>query len=122
MDFGTRRPLGLAGFLIASQPSTYLGQWLATHSGSRKFAEIGVQPRFAASVTPFECGATAVTTIGGCGFWAGLVIAPCSISGICVFSVVTWKNCPCSRYGGSPFQMSSTMLIDSRKMALRSFL
>ena len=31
--------------------------------------EIGFQPRFAASVTPFECGATAVTTIGGCGFW-----------------------------------------------------
>jgi len=30
---------------------------------------MGVQPRLAASVTPFECGATAVTTIGGCGFW-----------------------------------------------------
>ncbi len=50
------------------------------------------------------------------------MIAPCPISGICVFCVVTEKNCPVRLYGASPFQMSSTMLIDSRKMALRSFL
>ena len=25
------------------RPSTYFGQWLATHCGSRKFAEIGFQ-------------------------------------------------------------------------------
>ncbi len=50
-----------------SQPSTYFGQWLFTQIGSRKLAEIGSQPRAAASVTPLENGATAVTTIGGCG-------------------------------------------------------
>ena len=48
---------------IATQPSWYLGQCEATHSGSRKLAEIGDQPRLAASVTPFENGATAVTQL-----------------------------------------------------------
>lgn len=85
-------------------------------------AETGVQPRFAASVTALECGATAVITIGGCGFWYGPRIVPCPISGIMVFTVVTSKNCPFRLYGASPAQMSSTMLIDSRKIALRSFL
>ena len=42
-----------------------------TQAGIRKFAEIGSQPRAAASVTPFENGATAVTTIGGCGRCSG---------------------------------------------------
>ena len=27
------------------------------------------QPRAAAAATPFECGTTTVTTMGGCGFW-----------------------------------------------------
>jgi len=53
----------------AAQPSAYFGQCDLTHCGSRKLAEIGSQPRFAASVTPFEKGSTAVTTMGGCGFW-----------------------------------------------------
>ena len=44
------------------------------------------------------------------------------VAGAVLIAVVTWKNCPCRLYGGSPFQMSSTMLIDSRKMAFRSFL
>ena len=66
----------------AAQPSTYFGQWLLTHSGIRKFAEIGSQPRAAASVTPLENGATAVTTIGGCGFCSGLGRKPWPISGI----------------------------------------
>ena len=48
---------------------------------------MGVQPRLAASVTPLECGATAVTTIGGCGFWNGLRIVPWPISGIIVLPV-----------------------------------
>src|SRR6185295_873133 len=122
MDFATRQSAPFASRLDSLQPSTYFGQWLATHSGRRKFAEIGVQPRFAASVTPFECGATAVTTIGGCGFWYGFRIDPCPISGIEVFSVVTCKKLPFSWYGDSFAQMSSTMLIDSRKIALRSFL
>src|SRR5438128_8739432 len=94
MDLATRQSAPLASRPDSLQPSSYFGQWLATHCGSRKLAEIGFQPRFAASVTPLECGATAVTTIGGCGFWYGLRIAPCPISGICVFAVVTEKNCP----------------------------
>src|SRR6185436_16030852 len=62
IDLATRQFAPSAFFPMASQPSTYRGQCDATHSGSRKLAEIGCQPRFAASVTPFECGATAVTT------------------------------------------------------------
>src|SRR5688572_126003 len=122
MDLATRQSAPFGVLPVATQPSWYFGQCDATHSGSRKLAEIGAQPRFAASVTPFECGATAVTTIGGCGFWNGLMMRPWPISRIFVFSVVTLKNCPDRLYGASPAQMSSTMLIDSRKMALRSFL
>src|SRR5258706_10198523 len=50
------------------------------------------------------------------------MIAPCPISRILVFAVVTSKKFPFRSYGASFAQMSSTMLIDSRKMALRSFL
>src|SRR4051812_50167971 len=113
MDFATRQSAP-SGFLFTDvTPSTYRGQWLATHSGRRKLAEIGFQPRFAASVTPFECGATAVTTIGGGGFLEGLVIAPCPISRIWGFSGVAGKNCPRSRYGGPPLPKSGTPFIYS---------
>src|SRR5882724_9335011 len=72
MLLATRQFAGCAGRPARSQPSTYLGQWLLTQAGMRKFAEIGSQPRAAASVTPLENGATAVTTIGGCGRCSGL--------------------------------------------------
>src|SRR5258708_28621080 len=49
------------------QPCSYIGQCEATQGGCRKLAEIGVQPRSAAAITPFEKGATTVTTIGGRG-------------------------------------------------------
>ena len=81
MLLATRQFAGSAGRPTRSQPSTYFGQWLFTHSGIRKFAEIGSQPRAAASVTPLENGATAVTTIGGCGFCNGFGRKPCPISG-----------------------------------------
>src|SRR5258708_32468359 len=54
------------------QPCSYIGQCEATQGGCRKLAEIGVQPRSAAAITPFEKGATTVTTIGGCGWRCGL--------------------------------------------------
>src|SRR5258706_9841603 len=94
MDLATRqsRP---SGFLpIASTPSLYFGQWLATHSGSRKLAEIGAQPRFAASVTPFECGATAVTTIGGWGLSWGVVMGPRPHSRVNLVFVGAFKKKP----------------------------
>src|SRR5258705_13575545 len=71
MLLATRQFAGSALRPTRSQPSTYFGQWLFTQAGIRKFAEIGSQPRAAASVTPFENGATAVTTIGGCGLCGG---------------------------------------------------
>src|SRR6266478_3014608 len=77
-----------------SQPSTYFGQWLFTHIGIRKLAEIGSQPRATASVTPFENGATAVTTIGGCGRCKGRAMYPWPISAISVFCVVMFQNLP----------------------------
>src|SRR5882757_5171041 len=76
------------------QPSTYLGQWLLTQTGIRKLAEIGSQPRAAASVTPLENGATAVTTIGGCGRCKGCAMYPWPISAISVFCVVMFQNLP----------------------------
>src|ERR1700678_191130 len=82
MLFATRQFAGSALRPARSQPSTYLVQWLLTHCGIRKFAEIGSQPRAAASVTPLENGATAVTTIGGCGFCSGFGRKPWPISGI----------------------------------------
>src|SRR3954452_3096979 len=86
MLLATRQLAGSAGRPARSQPSTYFGQWLFTHCGIRKFAEIGSQPRAAASVTPLENGATAVTTIGGCGRCNGLAMKPCPMSSIRVFS------------------------------------
>src|ERR687892_2368309 len=87
MLLATRQFFGSAGRPAFSQPSTYLGQWLLTHLGSRKFAEIGSQPRAAASVTPLEKGATAVTTIGGCGRCNGFAMKPWPSSAISVRSV-----------------------------------
>src|SRR5258708_39414493 len=58
------------------QPCSYIGQCEATQGGCRKLAEIGVQPRSAAAMTPLEKGATTVTTIGGGGFWDRLTEAP----------------------------------------------
>src|SRR6202453_3327634 len=82
MLLATRQFAGSAGRPPRWQPSAYFGQWLLTHSGIKKFAEIGSQPRAAASVTPLENGATAVTTIGGCGFCSGFGRKPWPISGI----------------------------------------
>ncbi len=87
MLFATRQSAERAARLASPHPSTYFGQCEATHGGCRKFAEIGVQPRCAAATTPFENGATAVTTIGGCGRWSGLTIAPCPSSGRIVRAV-----------------------------------
>src|SRR6201981_1062113 len=77
-----------------SQPSTYLGQWLLTQAGIKKFAEMGSQPRAAALVTPFENGATAVTTIGGCGRCSGRATNPWPMSRINVFSVEILQYLP----------------------------
>src|SRR5262245_37986729 len=76
------------------QPSTYFGQWLFTHCGIRKLAEIGSQPRAAASVTPLEKGATAVTTMGGCGFCRGLAKMPWPMSATSVRLVDTFQYLP----------------------------
>src|ERR1043166_9063167 len=97
-----------------SQPSAYFGQWLFTHSGIRKFAEIGSQPRAAASVTPLENGATAVTTIGGCGVCKGLGRKPWPISGMYCFSISIFQYLPWMLYGGSRSQIAKTALIASR--------
>src|SRR4029077_4699678 len=90
----TRQFAGSAVRLPASQPSTYFGQWLFTQAGIRKLAEIGSQPRAAASVTPFEKGATAVTTIGGCGRCKGFAIKPWPISSIRVFWMEMFQYLP----------------------------
>ncbi len=87
MLLATRQLAGSAGRPPFWQPSTYLGQWLFTHTGIRKLAEIGSQPRAAASVTPLENGATAVTTMGGCGFCSGLAMMPWPMSSISVRAV-----------------------------------
>src|SRR6266702_1989219 len=78
----TRQLAGSAALPLRSHPSAYFGQWLLTQAGIRKLAEIGSQPRTAASVTPLEKGATAVTTIGGCGRCSGRATNPWPISSI----------------------------------------
>src|ERR671938_1322079 len=98
MLLATRQFAGRAGRPTRAQPSTYFGQWLFTQTGMRKLAEIGSQPRAAASVTPFENGATAVTTIGGCGRCSGFGRKPWPISGMKVRFVVTFKYLPSSPY------------------------
>src|SRR6476619_779942 len=95
MLFATRQFAGSAGRPPRSQPSTYLGQWLFTQAGIRKLAEIGSQPRAAASVTPFENGATAVTTIGGYGRCSGRAIMPWPMSSIRGFRVEMLQYFPC---------------------------
>src|SRR5258707_6730672 len=99
--FATRQLDGSAALPPRSQPSAYFGQWLLTQAGIRKFAEIGSQPRAAASVTPLENGATAVTTIGGCGRCSGLGRKPWPISGINCFSMLIDQDLPVILYGGS---------------------
>src|ERR1700745_3891942 len=104
MLLATRQLAGSAARPTRSQPSTYCGQWLFTHAGMRKLAEIGSHPRAAASVTPLENGATAVTTIGGCGRCKGRAMKPWPISFISVFCVVMFQNLPSMLYGGSVAQ------------------
>src|ERR671917_494178 len=87
MLLATRQLAGSAGRPTRSQPSTYFGQWLFTQTGMRKLAEIGSQPRAAASVTPFENGATTVTTMAGCGRCKGFGKKPWPISFMSVRSV-----------------------------------
>ena len=94
MLLATRQFSGSAGRPPFWQPSTYLGQWLLTHCGIRKLAEIGSQPRAAASVTPLEKGATAVTTMGGCGFCSGLARMPWPMSAISVRAVEIFQYLP----------------------------
>src|SRR6476660_5679630 len=106
MLLATRQFFGSAGRPPCSQPSTYFGQWLLTHCGIKKLAEIGSHPRAAASVTPLENGATAVTTMGGCGRCKGFAINPCPISSISVRSIETFQYFPLRLYGGSLAQMS----------------
>src|SRR5262249_61663225 len=86
----------------SAQPFTYIGQCVAAHTGGRKFAVIGSQPRAAAAVTPFECGTTTVTTMGGCGCWYGFSITPIPVWGRSVRSVEMFQNFPLRLYGGSP--------------------
>src|SRR5213078_3271283 len=105
MLLATRQFAGSALRPARWQPSAYFGQWLFTHSGIRKFAEIGSQPRAAASVTPLENGATAVTTIGGCGFCSGFGRKPWPISGINCLSIFIFQYLPSILYGGSRSQI-----------------
>src|SRR5262245_57637871 len=91
----TRRP-------PSTQPFSYIGQCVATHTGGRKLADIGSQPRAAAAATPFECGTTTVTTIGGCGCWEGFRSTPIPVSGSSVRSVEIFQNFPLRLYGVSP--------------------
>src|SRR6476646_12091640 len=95
MLLATRQFAGSALRPARSQPSTYFAQWLLTHCGIKKLAEIGSQPRAAASVTPLEKGATAVTTIGGCGRCNGRAIMPWPMSSIRVFRVEMLQYFPC---------------------------
>src|ERR1700751_1503670 len=108
MLLATRPLAGSALRPTRSHPSTYRGQWLFTQAGIRKLAEIGSQPRAAASVTPFENGATAVTTIGGCGRCNGRAMKPWPISLIRVFWVEMFQYLPWILYGGSLAQISRT--------------
>src|SRR6186997_3204376 len=117
MLLATRQFAGSAFRPARSQPSTYFGQCDFTHCGIRKFAEIGSQPRAAASVTPLENGATAVTTIGGCGFCNGFGRKPWPISGMYCFSILMFQYLPSMLYGGSRSQIASTVLIASRNIA-----
>src|SRR6188474_941942 len=94
MLLATRQFAGSALRPARAQPSTYFGQWLLTHSGIRKFADIGSQPRAAASVTPLENGATTVTTIGGCGFCNGFGKKPWPISSIAWRSILMFQYLP----------------------------
>src|ERR1700730_12962343 len=94
MLFATRQLAGSAFRPARAQPSSYFGQWLFTQAGIKKFAEIGSHPRAAASVTPFENGATAVTTTGGCGRCSGFAINPWPISSIRVFCVEMFQYFP----------------------------
>src|SRR5690349_22646412 len=98
----TRQSIGSALRPPCSQPFWYIGQCVFAQTGWRKFAEIGVQPRAAAAMTPFECGTTTVTTMGGCGFWYGFTITPCPASRIRVFSVLMFQYLPFKLYGASP--------------------
>src|SRR6185436_4932215 len=98
----TRQFAGSARRPPSAQPFTYIGQCVATQTGGRKLAEIGSQPRAAAAATPFECGTTTVTTMGGCGSWYGLTITPIPVSGSRVRSVEMFQNLPLRLYGGSP--------------------
>src|SRR5437660_7485291 len=94
MLLATRQFAGSAGRRPRCQPSTYFGQWLFTQAAMRKLAEIGSQPRAAASVTPCENGATAVTIIGGCGFCSGRGTMPWPISAMIVRAVETFQYLP----------------------------
>src|ERR1700755_1323865 len=94
MLLATRQLAGSALRPTRSHPSTYFGQWLLTQAGIRKLAEIGSHPRAAASVTPFENGATAVTTIGGCGRCSGRAINPWPMSFIRVRCIEMFQYRP----------------------------
>src|SRR6201996_8542252 len=113
MLLATRQFAESAGRPPRSQPSTYFPQWLLTHSGIKKFAEMGSHPRAAASVTPFENGATTVTTIGGCGFCSGLGRKPWPISSMAWRSILMFQYLPSMLYGGSPAHIFNTALIAS---------
>src|SRR4051812_49963348 len=102
MLFATRQSSGRASRPARAQPSAYFGQWVLMTQGCTKFAEIGVQPRAAAAAMPFEFGRIAVTTIGGCGLWKGINIAPMPMSDANVRSVGGRPRLPSSRYRGPP--------------------
>ena len=98
----------------------YTSQWVRTHCGSRKLAEMIPQPRRAASAALFECGSTTVTAIGGCGFWYGRTITPWPISVSIVRSVEMLQCSPWRLYGGSPDQIPRMWSMHSRNLARRS--
>ena len=78
---------------------------------------MGSQPLAAASVTPFEKGATAVTTIGGCGCCKGLAIIPWPISVRDVLSVVIFQYLPSMLYGASDSHILRTVSIPSKNIS-----
>jgi hypothetical protein len=72
-------------------------------------------------MTPLENGATAVTTIGGCGCWYGLAITPWPSSGISVRAVEIVQNRPARSYGAAPRQIARMWSIASTNIAVRSW-
>ncbi len=95
---------------------------MATHCGSRKFADSGWKSRWPIAITPLENGATTVPTISGRGLCSGLGMMPTPRSRSIVVAVVTLNRLSgrSMAYGGSPSQIARITSIASANILLRS--